>query len=100
MIVSSPSDRRMSSIASPNEGFLDLRLLYHYLDKLCFTLSIQDAIVHTWATDVPQLAFGGDNEFLVHSMLAVSAAHIGIKEPLNTDLIRQGQVHYGRPYRC
>ena len=43
---------------------------------------------------MPQLAFGGNQEHLIHSLLAVSAAHLNSKNPMDVNALAQAQLHY------
>ena len=79
---------------SPVDRFFDLRLLQHYIQFSAPTLSLQGIIGRAWAQDVPQLAFGGNQEHLIHSLLAVSAAHLGATNPTDMTALTHAQNHY------
>jgi hypothetical protein len=76
------------------ESLEDLRLLHYYTFDLAHTLSLPGAIGRTWADGVPRLAFGGDHVYLVHALLAVSAAHRVSKDPTDLQTKQRGQHHY------
>jgi hypothetical protein len=83
-----------SSTASPTDTFLDLRLLQHYIQFLAPTLSMQGIVGRAWAQEVPQLAFGGSQEHLIHSLLAVSAAHLGSRNLQDKTIMVHADSHY------
>jgi hypothetical protein len=88
------TESTLSWSSTPVDGFSDLRLLQHYIQYSAPTLSLQGIIGRAWAQDVPQLAFGGNQEHLIHSLLAVSAAHINSKNPMDVNALAQAQLHY------
>jgi len=76
-------------------NFEDLRLLHYYTVDLAHTLSLPGALSRTWSDGVPQLAFEGDQHiYLVHALLAASAAHRVFKNRADVQTQRRGQEHY------
>lgn len=98
-IVTTATSRMESTLSwtpAPNDSFEDLRLLHYYTHDLAHTLSLPGAIGRTWSDGVPELAFGGNHEYLVHALLAFSAAHKVSKDPNDTKSKERGQLHYGQ----
>jgi len=85
-----------SSSSNLITDFMDLRLLQYYIQECASTLSLDGAVGRTWSQDVPQLAFGGANYGLLHSMLAVSATRILPNVNEKDTFALQGQIHYGK----
>jgi hypothetical protein len=81
-------------MTGPMDSLEDLRLLHYYTFDLAHTLSLPGAIGRTWSDGVPRLAFGGDHLYLIHALLAVSAAHMVSKDPNDTQAQQRGQMHY------
>src|SRR5271169_594055 len=91
-----PSRTESSLSWSSTPTFFDLRLLQHYIQFSAPTISLQGIISRAWAQDVPQLAFGGNQEHLIHSLLAVSAAHISSNNPMDVTALTHAQHHYDK----
>ncbi|KAI9832806.1 MAG: hypothetical protein M1819_004026 [Sarea resinae] len=62
--------------AQPSAGFTlqDLELLHHFSTVVCFTLAGQPKLQRMWQISVPKAA--ASHAFLMHCLLAVSAAHL------------------------
>lgn len=90
----SRTESSLSWSSSTTATFFDLRLVQHYIQFSAPTLSLQGIISRAWAQDVPQLAFGGNQEHLIHSLLAVSAAHIASNNPMDVTALTHAQDHY------
>ena len=99
-IVTTATSRTEATLSwtppAPTDSLEDLRLLHYYTHDLAHTLSLPGAIGRTWSDGVPQLAFGGDHEYLVHALLAFSAAHKVSKDANDTKSRERGQLHYGQ----
>jgi hypothetical protein len=66
------TESTLSWSSTPVDGFFDLRLLQHFIQYSAPTLSLQGIIGRAWAQDVPQLAFGGNQEHLNNSQSSCS----------------------------
>jgi Fungal specific transcription factor domain len=76
------------------QSFEDLKLFHYYTCDLAHSLTLSGAIGRAWSNGVPQLAFGGNHMYLVHALLAISAAHKVAKDPADLDSQRLAQEHY------
>jgi hypothetical protein len=84
------------SNASPTSTLAidDLRLLHHWTTKVAFFhCSPSKSVVPLWSLDAIEIAF--EHPFVLHGILAFSAIHKTIHEPLvdRTSLITQADAH-------
>jgi hypothetical protein len=96
VVIAGPSrtESTMQWTGSPMESLEDLRLMHYYTFDLAHTLSLPGAIGRTWSDGVPRLAFQGDHVYLIHALLAVSAAHRVSKDRSDIQSQQRGQMHY------
>jgi Fungal specific transcription factor domain len=95
-VIAGPSrtESTMQWTGAPMESLEDLRLMHYYTFDLAHTLSLPGAIGRTWSDGVPRLAFQGDHVYLIHALLAVSAAHRVSKDRSDVQSQQRGQMHY------
>ncbi|KAJ5587014.1 uncharacterized protein N7459_002779 [Penicillium hispanicum] len=90
------SDGPRPALPSPELGsvrVLELRLIHHWITVTANTMSSAqlDSVHHMWSVSVPQLAF--EHEPLLHTLLAIGAAHRAILVPQEANALRP--VYHG-----
>lgn len=68
----------------------ELELLHHFTTETCMTLSDRAQSHHLWRLTVPQIAF--QHEFLMRSILAISALHLSYLKPHKCEYYTQVAV--------
>lgn len=87
----SHGDIQNVQIAS-NLNILDLELLHNYSTSTCFTLHSDPMVKTLWRINVPQLGFSYD--FVMHSLLAISALHLAHYTPRKKDFYLSQAMHH------
>ena len=86
----SPVDQELSLELS----LIDLELMHHYTLKTSVTISATEGLEDIWKDLVPQLALKHD--YLMHSLLAVTALHRAISSPVQDPYEKYALQHQNR----
>ena len=88
-----PSSPTMSTISSPTNRLMELRLMHQYTTMTSKTLVVNSAMAEDiWQNVVPRMAFSGLNH-VADAILAVSALHLRSLHPEDRELVRASHAY-------
>jgi Fungal specific transcription factor domain len=75
-------------------------LFQHFTNLVARSLTLPGPIGRAWEDRIPQLALSSGNAYLIHAVLAVSAAFRVYRSPNDIDNRRLGFLNYGESVKC
>lgn len=98
MLVRTPSKMEASLpwATTPPKCDPDRRLWDYFTSRVAHSFTLLGPVARTWSDRIPQLAVAGDNLYLFHALLAVSAAARVSRCPADFESLNQSNIQYGR----